>query len=153
MGRVSVSVGIDAPPSEVWRVVEPLEDHVDWMQDAVAIRFRSEQTRGVGTSMVVDTKVGPFRLADEMTITEWVEGEVMAVEHTGVVTGAGRFTLHSDGEGGTVFAWDEELHFPWWLAGPVGEVIGGKLVLGALWRRNLRNLKRLVEASAPRPAR
>lgn len=152
MGRVSVSVGIDAPPSEVWRVVEPVEDHVDWMEDAVAIRFRSEQTRGVGTRTVVDTKVGPFRLADEMTITEWVEGEAMGVEHTGVVSGAGRFTLRADGRGGTVFSWDEELHFPWWLGGPVGEVIGGKVVLAALWRQNLRNLKRLVEASAPRPA-
>ncbi len=49
-----------------------------------------------------------------------------------------------------MFAWDEELHFPWWLGGPVGELIGGKVVLGALWRRNLRNLKRLVEAPAPR---
>ena len=150
MGRISVSVGIDAPPGEVWRVVEPVEDHVDWMEDAVAIRFVSDQTRGVGTRTVVDTKVGPFRLADEMTVTEWVEGEVMGVDHTGVVTGTGRFTLRSDGRGGTVFAWVEELRFPWWLGGPVGELIGGKVVLGALWRRNLRNLKRLVEASTGR---
>ncbi len=147
MGRVSVFITIDAPPDAVWRVVEPVEDHVDWMQDAVAIRFETDQTRGVGTRTLVDTKVGPFRLTDHMTVTEWVAGQAMGVDHTGLVTGTGRFTLAPDGRGGTVFAWDEELHFPWWLGGPLGELVGGKLVLGAVWRRNLRNLKRLVEAS------
>ena len=146
MARISVSIAIDAPPEEVWRVVEPVEDHVDWMQDAVAIRFATDQTRGVGTRTVVETRVGPFKLMDQMTVTEWVEGEAMGVDHTGVVTGTGRFSLTPDGRGGTEFAWNEVLHFPWWLGGRAGELVGGKLVLGSVWRRNLLNLKRLVES-------
>src|SRR5436190_15566927 len=145
MGRISVAIDIDAPPAAVWRVVEPIEDHVDWMRDAAAIRFTSDQTRGVGTTTVVDTKVGPFHLADHMTISEWDEGRAMGVEHTGVVTGRGRFTLEPDARGGTRFSWDEELRFPWWLGGAAGEAVGGPVVLARIWRRNLEALKRLVE--------
>jgi hypothetical protein len=70
----------------------------------------------------------------------------MGVEHTGVVTGRGRFTLEPDGRGGTRFAWDEELHFPWWLGGPAGELVGGRVMLREIWRRNLEALKDLVES-------
>jgi carbon monoxide dehydrogenase subunit G len=145
MARVLVGIDIAAPPAEVWRVVEPVESHVEWMQDAVAIRFATDQTRGVGTRTVVDTKVGPFRLTDEMTITSWIPEREMGVEHTGAVTGTGRFTLEPLGAGGTRFTWDEELEFPWWLGGPLGARVGGGLVLRAVWRRNLRALKEIVE--------
>ena len=38
--------------------------------------------------------------------------------------------------------------FTWWLGGPIGAFIGGKVVLRAIWQRNLRGLQRLVEAAA-----
>jgi hypothetical protein len=31
------------------------------------------------------------------------------------------------------------------LGGPIGEVIGGNIVMKAIWRRNLKKLKALVE--------
>ena len=51
-----------------------------------------------------------------------------------------------DGFGGTRFAWEEDLTFPWWLAGRVG-VAGARPVLHRVWRRSLGNLKWLVECS------
>ena len=63
----------------------------------------------------------------------------------GIVTGRGRFLLEP-ADAGTRFTWQEELMFPWWL----GSGIGGRLaapVLAAVWRRNLGNLKSLVESS------
>jgi uncharacterized protein YndB with AHSA1/START domain len=147
---ITVSVEIDAPPARVWEVVEPVERHVDWMHDAVAIRFQTEQTRGVGTSFLCDTKVGPISLVDHMEITEWEPGAVMGVRHTGIVRGVGRFTLTPlDLDRRTRFTWTEDLTFPWYLGGPIGAFIGGKLVLAAIWRRNLRNLKRIVEQHPP----
>lgn len=143
-----MSIVIDAPPAEVWSVVEPVERHVDWMADATAIRFEGDQTRGVGTRFVCDTKVGPLKLADLMEITSWVPEREMGVRHQGLVTGTGRFTLTPSADGGTLFAWEEALRFPWYLGARLGEVVGGQLVLKAIWRRNLRSLKRLVERSA-----
>ncbi|NDF32726.1 MAG: SRPBCC family protein, partial [Acidimicrobiia bacterium] len=45
MSRITVSIDLDATPARVWEVVEPIERHVDWMADAVAIRFEGDQTR------------------------------------------------------------------------------------------------------------
>jgi len=146
VAHISVSIEIDATTERVWEVVEPVERHVDWMHDAVAIRFETDQTRGVGTRFLCDTKVGPIELVDKMEITEWRPGEAMGVRHTGIVTGTGMFTLTPIDLGRrTRFTWAEELIFPWWLGGPIGAWIGGKLVMGAIWRRNLRGLASIVE--------
>jgi hypothetical protein len=148
MSGIRVGIDIDATTERVWQVVEPVEHHVDWMHDAVAIRFTGEQTRGTGTEFLCDTKVGPFRLVDRMEITEWVPGEVMGVRHTGLVTGTGRFTLTPIDLGRrTRFEWAETLTFPWWMAGRLGARLGGWVALGPIWRRNLRNLRRLVEST------
>ena len=153
MGKVAVSVEIDAPTDVVWAAVEPIEDHVTWMHDAVAIRFLSHQRRGEGTTFECDTKFGPFALVDLMEITEWVPGVAMGVRHSGVVTGTGQFTLTPIDLGRrTRFGWTEELRFPWYLAGPLGAAVAGPTVLRAVWKRNLGELKRIVEArhrSAP----
>lgn len=144
MGRIRVSTIIDAPPARVWDEVRHIERHVDWMADAVAIRFTSPQHAGVGTTFDCRTKVGPVRLTDKMEITDWRDGELMGVRHVGLVTGTGRFTLTKAKRGRTRFTWQERLRFPWWLGGPVGGVVGGR-VMRRIWVRNLRTLKHLVE--------
>jgi uncharacterized protein YndB with AHSA1/START domain len=148
---IYVSVVIDATPAAVWSVVEQLERHGDWMADAGAVRFDSDQRRGVGTRLVVDTRVGPFRVTDRLVVVDWIEGAMIGVHHIGRVTGEGQFTLDPSVDGGTLFAWEEDLRFPWWLGGRAGEVIGA-VVLKRVWRRNLQRLKSLVEAHRPADA-
>jgi carbon monoxide dehydrogenase subunit G len=145
MARIQVSIDINATPEQVWEVVEPVERHVDWMADAVAIRFVGQQTRGVGTAFLCDTKVGPLRLTDRMEITEWEPAKVMGVRHVGIVTGTGKFTITPQGTT-TRFEWIEDLIFPWWMGGPLAGIVGGQVVMRAIWRRNLRELKKIVEA-------
>ena len=144
--RIRVGITIDASTDDTWRIVEPIEHHVDWMADADTIRFTGKQTRGVGTTFDCRTKVGPVRLTDRMTITEWEPGRLMGIEHRGVVTGRGRFVLRRRRGGRTRFTWNERLSFPWWLGGEVGARLA-KPVLRAIWRRNLRRLKAIVEAA------
>ena len=152
MSTISVSIEIDATPAAVWAVVEPVERHVDWMNDAVAIRFVSDQMRGVGTTFLCDTKVGPITLVDRMEITEWEPEVTMGVRHSGVVTGSGVFTLTPIDLGRrTRFTWTESLTFPWYLGGRIGERVGGNVVMKAIWRRNLKNLERLVESGSVSP--
>jgi uncharacterized protein YndB with AHSA1/START domain len=144
--RIRVTIELDAPPERVWQVVEPVERHIDWMADAVAIRFETDQTRDVGTRFVCDTRVGPLTLTDRMEITEWRPNEAMGVRHAWLVTGSGVFTLEPIDLGRrTRFTWTEDLRFPWFLGGRLGELVGGRLVMGAIWRRNLARLARLVE--------
>jgi uncharacterized protein YndB with AHSA1/START domain len=146
--RVYVSVVIDAPPAEVWTIVEPLEHHVEWMADAADIRFESEQRRGPGARIAVDTRLGPFRITDHMEVVEWIDGALIAVQHVGKVMGAGQFTLDRSVDGGTLFAWEEDLRFPWWLGGRLGEIVATP-ILRRVWRGNLQRLKALVEARRP----
>lgn len=152
MSDVTVSIDLDTTPAELWAIVEPIERHVDWMADAVAIRFETEQTRGVGTKFLCDTKVGPIRLTDHMEITEWepatpTRDGVMGVKHTGIVTGSGVFTIEPLAGGTrTKFTWTEQLDFPWYLGGRLGEIIAGRFVLNLIWKRNLRALRDIVDA-------
>jgi hypothetical protein len=145
MAGIRVSTVIDASPAEVWDVVKHVGDHVDWMHDAVAIRFTSARRSGVGTTFDCDTRVGPFRLTDSMEITRWRPRRSMGVRHVGVVTGEGAFTLRRLPGGRTRFTWKERLVFPWWMGGPFGAVVGGE-VLRLIWARNLAGLKAIVEA-------
>ncbi len=95
---IRVGITIDAPPDTVWRVVEPIEHHVDWMADAESIRFTSRTTAASGTRFDCVTKVGPFRLTDRHDgHASGSRAGAMGIEHRGVVTGRGRFTLRAAG--------------------------------------------------------
>ncbi|MBA3606859.1 MAG: SRPBCC family protein [Acidimicrobiia bacterium] len=146
MTQIVVTTDIAAPPADVWSAVEPIERHVEWMADAESIRFLGAQTRGIGTRFECITKVGPVRLSDMMEITEWEPGATMGVRHEGLVTGTGRFTLEPlDGGRRTHFTWTEDLTFPWYLGGRLGERIGGPTVMKRIWTGNLTRLRQLVE--------
>lgn len=139
MVAMTIDTELDAPPNVVWSDVRNISSHTQWMHDAESIWFTSESTEGVGTSFECDTKVGPIRLTDVMEITEWVDEEAIGVRHAGVVTGEGTFTLSALPDGRTLFRWAEELTFPWWLGGPIGEPFGS-IVLKMIWKRNLQSL-------------
>ncbi len=145
MPEVIVNVEIDRTPSQVWAYVRDVASHVDWMADATEIRFTTDQTEGAGTTFECDTKIGPIKLTDVMTITSWVDEATMGVRHVGVVSGEGEFQLSPVGAGATRFTWREDLSFPLWLGGPIGEVIA-KPILTAVWKRNLKRLKQKVES-------
>ena len=142
--KIKVGVTIAAPPTDVWRVIEPIERHVEWMKDAVSITFTSTMHRGVGTRFDCLTRVGPFHTNDQLTVTEWEPGRTLGIEHRGRVKGSGRFTLSRRPRNRTRFTWTEELTFPWWMGGAVG-ALAAKPVLRAVWKRNLLRLQHLIE--------
>jgi hypothetical protein len=140
--RLCTTVGV--PPDVVWSVMEDIETHTEWMADAVAITFRTERRHGVGTEFECLTRLGPFTTTDVMRVTEWIPGAVMGIEHRGFVTGRGRFTMRSLPTGLTELCWDEQLHYPWWMGGVLGEQIS-KPVFTRIWRANLDRLRERAE--------
>jgi hypothetical protein len=121
-----------------------MEDHVKWMEDAVKIDILSENNSGLDTKMNVLTKVGPITLTDIITVTEWKEKESIGVIHEGIVTGEGVFYLSEIDDNKTKFQWVETLKFPFYLGGPIGEIFGG-VILKYIWKKNLKNLKEIIE--------
>lgn len=146
MITISLTTAIAAPPSVVWDELADIERHVEWMADAERIEFTGPQRSDVGTRFVCHTRVGPFRLADTMTVTSWVPTAELAIEHRGLVHGRGAFTLVPDGATGTQFTWREELAFPWWLGGQLTAWCA-RPVLTAIWRANLDRLRARIPAA------
>lgn len=138
--RIRVCTTIDASPADVWHDVQHIESHPEWMADAVWVRFVGSRRRGVGTEFESLTRVGPLRANDVAIVTEWEPRRAMGIVHRGVVTGTGRFTLGRRRRGRTRFCWEEQLRFPWWMGGVVGER-AAKPVLERIWRANLRRLR------------
>jgi uncharacterized protein YndB with AHSA1/START domain len=144
MITIRVCTTIAAPREQVWAAVELIESHIEWMQDAESITFRSAQHEGVGAAFDCLTRVGPLHTTDRFVITVWQPGEAMGISHRGAVTGEGEFRLYPWGDGATQFCWEERLRFPWWLGSVAGEQ-AGKPVLRRLWQGNLARLKAQIE--------
>jgi hypothetical protein len=144
---VGVRISMEMPFERelVWNELAALEDHVEWMLDAVAIRVTSEQRRGLGTRFDCDTKFGPLRLTDMMEVTEWEHGERIGVRHSGAVNGTGCFTLRDVPGPATVVEWQESLVFPWWLGARLGAQLA-KPLFATVWRGNLGRLRDRVDA-------
>ena len=54
------------------------------------------------------------------------------------------FYLSKKNEDTTKFDWIEVLKAPFYLGGPFAEFFGG-IVLKAIWKKNLNNLKKIIE--------
>jgi hypothetical protein len=146
MPEITVRTMIDASVTSVWNAIKDIEDHVNWMDDAVAINFIGSKRKGTGTLFNCETRIGPFKLLDRMEITEWSEFKTMGVSHKGLVSGVGKFTLCGHPNGQTKFQWEESLNFPFWMGGPVRNFVGKK-ILERVWTQNLDNLKVWVEGN------
>ena len=149
MTQIRLSITIDRPPAAVWAELRDIASHVHWMEDAEQITFTSPTREGVGTSFDCISKLGPLKVTDKMLVTEWTEGESITVRHEGMVTGVGRFLIEPQGPDKTKFTWDENLTFPAKMGGQAGAAAATPL-FKRVWRKNLENLKRRVEAAPTR---
>jgi len=140
---IVVSRRIECPPEVVWDHLADLEGHAEWMGDAERISFVGPARRGVGTAMIVRTRVGPFRTDDVLEVIGWEEGSSITVRHGGTVSGVGELRVDADGQGSKV-TWTETLRFPWWLGGPVAAWFATP-VLRRVWRRNLDGFAGILE--------
>lgn len=141
---IEVSVLVGAGIEMVWADLANLSSHADWMRDAEAIEFLTDQTEGVGTRIRVPTRIGPLTTTDEMEFTAWEPPHRMAISHEGKFTGSGEIVLQETLQG-TVVTWRERVKFPPMFAGPVGEVAAAP-ILRWIWKTNLKAFASRFEA-------
>ena len=142
---MDLEVQINAPADRVWKHLADLESHSEWMSDAQAIVFETDQQTGIGTRMRVPTRVGPLHTTDIMTVIGWEDGRIIEVRHEGAVEGTGTFEIIPRGSG-SFLLWGEQLHFPWWLGGRLGHKIA-QPILRRIWSKNLSRFKDRVETA------
>jgi hypothetical protein len=80
-----------------------------------------------------------------MKVVDWVDGQSISVEHKGIVTGRGEFSLQTINDDRSAITWNETLRFPWLLGGRVGELIARPLMLW-IWKGNLEAFAAIAEA-------
>ena len=144
--RTEAVIEIDAPAERVWAAAMDFPSHVRWMRDARSIRVEPPGKAGAGSTLIIDTRVGPFRTTDRFEITEVVPLRRVTGRHRGLFTGEGTFELSDAGGGRTRFAWRENIVFPWYFGGGAG-AWAAKPILTRIWRSNLKALKALLEES------
>ncbi len=135
MSPIEVRAEIPAPVDAVWKRLADVSRHADWMSDASSIEFVGDSRSGVGTTIRVLTKVGPFRVDDVMTFSAWEPPDRMAVVHVGRVRGTGEFVLRKLGRA-TEISWLESLDFPWYMGGPVTAMLA-RPILRRVFQANL----------------
>lgn len=135
MRPIVISIDIPATTKRVWDALAAVETHSDWMTDAEAIVFLSEQKSGKGTRIRVRTRVGPLRVHDDMEFIDWEPPHRMVVRHIGRIGGSGEFLLSTIATG-TRFTWEESLRFPWYFGGPLALVLA-RPVLRRIFTANL----------------
>ena len=132
---IEVSVRIQAPIEAVWQDLASIESHVEWMTDATAIEFLTDERHGAGTRIRVPTRIGPLRTVDYMTFTAWEPPGRMAITHEGRFGGRGEFTLRAVDDD-TDLTWCEQVRFPVVYGGSIGEWVASP-ILRRIWRANL----------------
>lgn len=145
MAEIYIDTYINSSPEIIWKSIQNIESHTDWMQDAEKIEFLTDFKEGTGTKFNCLTKVAFIKLNDKMEITEWETNKTMGVTHKGIVSGSGKFSLIPKNNG-TMFSWQENLKYPWYMGGVVGETIS-KPILKRIWKKNLSNLKKKIETN------
>jgi carbon monoxide dehydrogenase subunit G len=131
MTRIDVRLDLPHPIDHVWDRLTDWGSHSAWIPNTVVTVTKS--TTGIGTEFVGITRIGPLRLDDPMTVSEFeppVNGSASCVvTKTGqVLGGTAGFTLTGLGDSSTRLDWFEDVHLRpaglfWWTA-PFVLVVG-----------------------------
>jgi carbon monoxide dehydrogenase subunit G len=151
MAHLDITVLIDATPDVVWAVLADLERQGEWMVDIRRLDVATEQKRGAGTVLRVTSELfGLPVVRDVMEITAWDPPRRMDVLHRGQFHGTGSFLLEPAAAGTTRMRWSEDFEAPLGRMGELAFRVAVRPHLMRVFRRSLRNLKRLAEARSSR---
>lgn len=142
MARIEERVRIEVPPPRVWQVLTDWEGQSRWMDDARDVAVLSAHREGPGVVIRCATDLLGLVVDDDMEVTRWVEGELIAIRHLGrIIRGIGAFELSALPDGATRFVWWEEVEAP---LGRFGDAVARALIVpwvSRVFRRSLAALR------------
>jgi len=124
MTRIDVQMDLPHGIARVWDRLTDWQSHSEWIPNTVVTI--TKQTNGLGTEFVGITRIGPLRLDDSMTVTEFqapMAGRATCViTKTGAVLGGtAGFALTALDDSTTRLDWFEDIYLKpkgrfWWTA-------------------------------------
>lgn len=115
--RIERDIVLLAAVEPVWASLVDWERQASWMHDAEQVRVVSAVREGVGTILVVKTRVLNVPLFSErLEVVAWEPPTMLRIAHRSFIVGMGEWRLKPT-EGGTLFTWTEDLALPLPLLG------------------------------------
>jgi hypothetical protein len=142
--EIEVSARLSVRGRRVWGVISDLSSNPEWMTDVKSVRFTGSKHEGTGTTFDCDTRLFGKTSTDHLLVTQWVDGSQIMVTHQGMFTGHGTLSISEHGDGTCTVTRSERIVFPWYLAGPVGELVA-KPAIQSVWHYDMLSLKDLCE--------
>lgn len=142
---LTFSIVIRADQRTVFDYVSAWDKQSDWIV-LTTVKELSSSVPQLDTVLLAVTKLGPFKVADTMVVTEWQPYKRIVVEHTGrIILGKGVFTVQKITNDTCEFVWQEITPVPFGFVGRVG-LFFVTPIMKTLFGRSLHNLKRNIES-------
>lgn len=140
--EIRMSITINAPITRVWEVAADVQRQPEWMHEMKRVAMLTPGPVQVGSRGRATVRIFGISTTDDVVITRLEPPHMFGIRHEGRFSGEGLLEFSATPEGGTLINWME------YLRPPLFPILGGFLqrpILGAIFRSDLRNLKRLVE--------
>ena len=141
--EIRMSITINAPIARVWKIAADIQRQPEWMHEMKRVEMITPGPIRVGSRGRATVRIFGISTTDDVVITRLEPPHAFGIRHEGRFTGEGLLLFSATPEGGTLINWTE------YLRPPLFATIGGfvqRPILGAIFRSDLRHLKRLVEA-------
>ncbi len=145
--EINISITIDAPIERVWEIAADVQRQPEWMHEMKRVEMLTPGPLRPGSRGRATVRIFGISTTDDVVITQFDPPHTFGIRHEGRFTGEGLLQFSATAEGGTLINWME------YLRPPLFPTIGGfvqRPILGAIFRSDLRHLKRLLEGSIPR---
>ena len=143
--EIRMSIMINAPIARVWEIAADVQRQPEWMHEMKRVEMITPGVIRVGSRGRATVRIFGISTTDDVVITQLEPPHAFGIRHEGRFTGEGLLLFSATPEGGTLINWTE------YLRPPLFATIGGfvqRPILGAIFRSDLRHLKRLVEADS-----
>jgi Polyketide cyclase / dehydrase and lipid transport len=138
--RVERQIVLPTSPAQACATLVDWERQPDWMADADEVRVTSSTREGVGTTVVVKTRVLNVPLfAERLEVVGWSPPHELRMAHRGFIRGLGTWALTPAGAG-TRFRWTEDLSLPVPLLGDLA-LLAYRPFMRRLMLRSMRELQ------------
>ena len=146
--RITQRLTIEAPRAAIWDYVSDGRRYPEFMADTDLWEVVGDHPGGIGARWAIRLRVGSAAVGGLVEITEFEPpGNLAFTSITGVAM-RGRWRLRERRPGVTDVEVRLAYQSPGGLLGLVADRVSGPLV-GRIFKRSLRNLRDLVEGSAP----
>jgi len=145
--EIHMSISINAPIERVWEFAADVQRQPEWMHEMKRVEMLTPGPLRPGSRGRATVRIFGISTTDDVVITQFDPPHTFGIRHEGRFTGAGLLQFSATAEGGTLINWME------YLLPPLFPTIGGfvqRPILGAIFRSDLRHLKRLLELTSPR---